>query len=454
MMPPGEAAVPVPWVRDFADRLQRGDFRRSEFAALDHIFAALNLPPGAIALVFPEEKPPSKIPTGEWQVSAFPCPKEIHAADALEQWVSDISLSLLVGQNLPKDFPALIFQAHGWTYWMWQLFKKSMRPKVVVADYDPSYLPVESVSPGLGSPKWLREAPSLRALERSGQRHGYSLVGAGQTNGRPRAFFVVHELLHHSEQLLPLVTLAKVSTPLFKLPRRRGQAEIVECNYLQPHYLRHLQHLHGISKPVIFECGSRDALDACSLAACFDARVFAFECNPQALALCRENVRLEPRVTLVEQAVWIEDGTIEFFPVEGSQTVTRHPEFSLPGGNIGASSCFQATNDNPLYPETYTQSRIVVSATRLDTFCVARGIQGIDLLCMDLQGAELKAVQSLGDRLAGVRAIISEVTTQVAYEGADTYDRLQAFLTASGFQLVEENLSPEWGFGDAMFVRP
>ena len=178
----------------------------------------------------------------------------------------------------------------------------------------------------------------------------------------------------------------------------------------------------------VFDIGSRDALQAVELAGLFpNAQVVAIECNPETLELCRNNIARHPRIKLVDKAIHSYTGRCQFHPIDTARTVTRWPD-----GNPGASSLFLATGDYPA--ERYVQNTIEVDCTRLDVLCQELGIEVIDLLWIDLQGAELLALQSAGALLEKTRYLYIEVSHRRIYQGQCLFDDIDAFLKARGFR--------------------
>ncbi|MDH7515480.1 MAG: FkbM family methyltransferase, partial [Bacteroidota bacterium] len=151
------------------------------------------------------------------------------------------------------------------------------------------------------------------------------------------------------------------------------------------------------SVSVIIDAGTLDGADALALAAHFpSAVVYAFECNPAAITRCRERLRNTERVHLIEAAVSEKDGETDFYAIDPGRTMTSHAD-----GNIGASSLFRASG---LYPhERYVQHAIRVRTVRLDSWAASAGVTSVDILWLDLQGAELLALRGLGRLLETVR---------------------------------------------------
>lgn len=178
----------------------------------------------------------------------------------------------------------------------------------------------------------------------------------------------------------------------------------------------------------VFDIGARDAMQAVELAGLFpNAQLVTIECNPNTLELCRRNVAPHPRITLVEKAINSYTGRCQFHPIDSARTVT-----SWPDGNPGASSLFRATGDYP--PEQYVQTTLEVDCIRLDDLCRQLGIRVMDLIWMDLQGAELLALQSAGALLDETRYIYTEVSHRAIYTGQCLFDEVDAFLKGRGFR--------------------
>ena len=178
---------------------------------------------------------------------------------------------------------------------------------------------------------------------------------------------------------------------------------------------------------VVFDIGSRDGLQAVELAELFtEADIVAIECNPETLERCRHNIAKNSRIKLVDKAVNSYTGRCPFYPIDTARTITTWAD-----GNPGASSLFLATGDYPA--ETYVQNKVEVDCIRLDDLCAQLAIDTIDLIWMDLQGAELLALQSAGALLDKVQYIYTEVSHRPLYDGQCLFDDVDEFLTARGF---------------------
>ena len=133
----------------------------------------------------------------------------------------------------------------------------------------------------------------------------------------------------------------------------------------------------------ILEIGSKDCQEALTFTKLFpNAHVVSFECNPKLLPLCRTNAAKSDNITLVEKCVTDD---------------TDNHLFYLPKNLDGTASICEPG---------YLYDTTLVDTIRLDQFVTN---QTIDLLWIDVQGAETKVLNSLGKKLNQVNTIYCEV---------------------------------------------
>ena len=183
--------------------------------------------------------------------------------------------------------------------------------------------------------------------------------------------------------------------------------------------------------PIIVEVGSLDCLDAIELQKYYKSKIYSFECNPFSLLNMRKNVyklNLNNYITIVPMAVTEINGVIDFW-----MTI---------GNNPGASSIYKVKKSNKVlnhYKENI-QRKIKVKSTRLDTWMNKYSIDKIDLLTIDVQGAELDVLKSLGNNLKFVNNIILEGQYVQYYENTPLIYEINKFLISNGFILKSKNL--------------
>jgi len=198
---------------------------------------------------------------------------------------------------------------------------------------------------------------------------------------------------------------------------------------------------------VIFDIGSCHCLESVEFAKKYkDSKIFAFEANPESYQVCLNNSKDYPSIEVINQAVNDYDGSCKFYPMDKERTVTTWKD-----GNQGASSLYRA-NGAYDHIEKYVQYEIEVPCTRIDTFCEKNNIDHIDVVWMDLQGAELKALKSMGEILDTVQIIHTELEMNPMYDGQCLFSDVNDFLTNNGFDLEWGDTNVQFG-SDFIFVR-
>jgi len=191
---------------------------------------------------------------------------------------------------------------------------------------------------------------------------------------------------------------------------------------------------------VIFDVGACHALESVELSKKYpNAKVYTFEANPVSYNVCLENTEGYDSITVINEAVNDYDGLCKFYPMDKEKTITTWED-----GNQGASSLYRA-NGQYDFIEKYVQYEIEVPCTRLDTFCEKNDIDKIDIIWMDLQGAELKALQSLGSLLDTVQIIHTELEMNPMYEGQCLFSDVNEYLINNGFDLEYGDTNVQFG---------
>jgi FkbM family methyltransferase len=198
------------------------------------------------------------------------------------------------------------------------------------------------------------------------------------------------------------------------------------------------RYLDPASVRVILDVGSRDAEVALYMKAHYPgADVYAFECNPVAIELCKQNIGGRPGVHLVEKAVADVGGTLDFYAIEDV--------------NIGASSLYAF---NPEFPQDgLTQRKISVQAVTLQDWARDEGIDHIDIIWIDLQGAELLAFKGLREMLRSVSVIHTEVEYKEIYAGQPLANDVRRYLTSNGFVMLTRYYAFDELFGDQLYCH-
>jgi FkbM family methyltransferase len=122
--------------------------------------------------------------------------------------------------------------------------------------------------------------------------------------------------------------------------------------------------------------------------------------------------------------------------------------------NLCSSSLFELKTHKQLYPDVVYNNQIQTHTKRLDTLINNQtiDIQKYNTLVVDVQGAELQVIESLGKYLVSIKYIISEICLTELYEGSTVVEIFDQKLNELGFTKIKQLLATnEWG--DALYAR-
>jgi len=197
---------------------------------------------------------------------------------------------------------------------------------------------------------------------------------------------------------------------------------------------------------VMLDVGSRDGQAALSARRRLPkARIFSFECDSDGIQLCRSNLKHVANIELVEKAVNDTSGSVNLYAFEHVASRIR-PSIR----KSFATSLLKPDPESPF--KSYVTCERTVQAITLKEWSEKAGITSVDLLWMDLQGAELAALRGMGDLLKTVKVIYTEVEYKQMYQGQPTHEQLAEFMKSNGFRLQHRTNTSEW-FGNELYVR-
>jgi FkbM family methyltransferase len=120
--------------------------------------------------------------------------------------------------------------------------------------------------------------------------------------------------------------------------------------------------------------------------------------------------------------------------------------------NEQSSSMLRLGTHRYEHPEVVVTESVALISTTLDDLCDSEGIESPDLLALDIQGAELLALQGAERTLSTTSAIYTEVNERPLYDGACLLPQLDGFLHGHGFERVATMMTIN-GWGDALYLR-
>ena len=189
------------------------------------------------------------------------------------------------------------------------------------------------------------------------------------------------------------------------------------------------------------------------------ARILAFEPHAESWAHAMAALAGHAAVEVVNAALGDVECEADFFCGEWSETNSL---FNRP--------------DSPLKPYYPQEAALAVggrvNVVRLERECASRGILSVDLLKLDLQGAEIAALRGAASLLEAqaVKVILIEVVFTRKYNGQPLFWEIWRHLESHGYSfysLEEIKIGPyghdvarqemrqnQWNQADALFISP
>lgn len=176
------------------------------------------------------------------------------------------------------------------------------------------------------------------------------------------------------------------------------------------------------ASPLVIDCGAHKGEFAASVCAAWDARCLSIEASP----VLFEALSLPPKATGFNLAIAGEDGEVSF-------AISDNPEGSFVGqGGSG-------------------ERQVTVPARGLAAFLDENAPGDIDLLKLDIEGAEIPALASLSARqLDRIGQISCEFHDFCGYATSQQVDAAIGQLQAAGFEMINFAVFTR---GDVLFVN-
>lgn len=192
--------------------------------------------------------------------------------------------------------------------------------------------------------------------------------------------------------------------------------------------------------PIIVEGGAHKGIDTAQMAELWpDAQIYAFEPHPLFFKkLCSrmhsyKNV-ICSSLALSNKTSW-QEFSLSSFGFTGASTILK------------PSLLFFKT-----YPGIIFHKKIGVHSVNLDDWAQKNGIDHIDFLWLDLQGAEPLVLMHCPKILKTIEVIYTEVNYIPLYVNGILYEQLKAFLQEQGFREIYE-IHPHGAKGNVLFVK-
>lgn len=173
--------------------------------------------------------------------------------------------------------------------------------------------------------------------------------------------------------------------------------------------------LLGNDRPVILEIGCNDGSHTLQFLEVFpQATIFCFEPDDRAIRRFAQTVQ-SPRVTLVPIAIGATDGTVRFYASGGAPSAEWAER--LPEGWDLSGSIRPPKKHLKRAPWCTFDAGHEVAMRRLDSWAHETGVERVDFVWADVQGAEGDLILGGGQTLARTRYLYTEYSDEELYEG-------------------------------------
>ena len=126
---------------------------------------------------------------------------------------------------------------------------------------------------------------------------------------------------------------------------------------------------------------------------------------------------------------------------------------NVASNNAESSSLFALGNHGVLYPDIVYTERLELLTTTVDDIVDAQFAgSALNMMVIDVQGAELLVLRGAERTLGGIDAVYCEIADIALYEGSCTWPEIEAFLRERGFRLKNLAINIH-NWGNALFVK-
>ncbi len=193
--------------------------------------------------------------------------------------------------------------------------------------------------------------------------------------------------------------------------------------------------------------------------------------NPKGVLHVGANTGEEAPVYLelgIRKQIWIEANEEVFLKLKSN--LSNNPEaiaynlcvsdsedeevtFHVSNNGSQSSSILELGTHLVAHPEVNYVQDIKMLTTKIDKLFYLPSTTEDNLLNIDLQGAELKALRGMGDLLRFFKWVYLEVNWEELYVGCALFPEVCEFMQSKGFKVAEYKKCGGTGWGDCLFIR-
>ena len=201
---------------------------------------------------------------------------------------------------------------------------------------------------------------------------------------------------------------------------------------------------------IIFEIGACEGEDTIKYARLFKkGKVYAFEPLADNIKIAHNNFTKYSvkNAEIFQKALSSQKGYAEFHVSQGQPDNIEQSDWDY--GN--KSSSLLAPEKHLEYTDFISFDKsIKVETDTIISFCQQNGINSIDFIHMDVQGAELLVLEGAGQFINNIKSVWLEVAEVELYKGQPLVNDVRVFMNKHNFVLVKNCIN---GFaGDQLYV--
>lgn len=195
----------------------------------------------------------------------------------------------------------------------------------------------------------------------------------------------------------------------------------------------------GVAARGVIQVGAHEAEELPTYLELGAQRVLLIEANPALIDGLRSVVGPLPGVTVAHCAVNDVDGPVKLHVATDD----------------ASSSILPLKLHQRMYPHVVESGVVEVPGARLDRLMESLELDAKDfnILCLDIQGAELRALHGAARTLEAIEAVSVEINFEELYEGCAQVEDIDNFLGDRGFDRVATLTPYHSSWGDALYVR-
>ena len=149
----------------------------------------------------------------------------------------------------------------------------------------------------------------------------------------------------------------------------------------------------------------------------------------------------------VEQTIWVE-------PIK--EVFEKEVEFNISDNNGESSSMYEFGEHKEMHSNVHFTKKITLKTIRIDS--LLKDLTNYEFINLDVQGAELNCLKSMGTLLNQINYVYCEVNKTEVYKEIPLFFFFCDFLNYKGFDLKEtgqwiKNTKGQDAWTDAFFIR-